>query len=165
MAKPDRTTSSLKDKKAARYKLAPYLRARHLFRSMKDNKAVNFFKSCPWHEWWAEFLTARNKNGQMTHLTAYSFARVKGKTAYERDIIFRAIGTKVTSLAADESRDKVPGRAVPYLGDWQLLRARAYFSDNETVEKLKLEAAQKLEGLEAGRGAAAIVLNMLAKVG
>ncbi len=44
-----------------------------------------------------------------------------------------------------------------------MLRARAYFSDNETIEKLKLEAAQKLDSLEAGKGAAKIILGLLAK--
>ena len=161
MAQPKRAPAS--DKKNPRYRLAPYLGSRHLLRSVKDTKVRDFFKSCPWHEWWAEFLTARNKNGQMTHLSAYSFARLKGKNGFERDIIYRAIGAKVTDLVSGERKETTSGREVPYLGDWQLLRARAYFSDNETIEKLKLEASQKLDSLQAGKGAAAIVLNMLAK--
>src|ERR1017187_6172007 len=163
VAKPDRTASSLKDKKASRYKLAPYLRARHLFRSMKDNKAIDFFKSCPWDKWWTEFLTARNKNGQMTHLTAFGFAKVKGKNAFERDIIYRAIGAKATALVSGERKESVRGHEVPYLGDWQLLRAKAYFSDNETVESMKQAVAAKLDSLEAGKGAATIILTHLAK--
>jgi hypothetical protein len=43
------------------------------------------------------------------------------------------------------------------------LRAKAYFYDNETVDKMRHIVAERLDALEAGRGAATIILDLIAK--
>ena len=39
------------------------------------------FKSFPWDKWWWEFLTSRQKNGRLTYVSAYQFAKAKAKAA------------------------------------------------------------------------------------
>ncbi len=43
------------------------------------------------------------------------------------------------------------------------MRAKAYFFDNESVDKMRLVVAEKLDGLEAGRGSATVILDLIAK--
>lgn len=108
-------------------------------------------------------MTARNKDGRMKFLTAYQFAKSKARTDTELDIIYRAIGPKPVTLKDISQANRVPGHSVPYLGDWQQLRAAAYFYDTESLNKMKETITQQLDGLEAGRGAATLVLDLLAK--
>src|ERR1035437_3047999 len=143
-------------------KIAPFIRTSTVFSKRDGYRARKFFQSRPWDQYWQEFLTARERNGRITYLTAYSCAKKKAQTDFEMDIIYRAIGPRITALK-DHNGDKMPGREVPYLGDWQQLRARAYFYDNESVDKMRTVVTQKLDGLEAGRGAAIIILDLIAK--
>lgn len=108
-------------------------------------------------------MASRRKDGRMTYLTAFQLAKSKAKTSAELEIIYRAIGPKPLTLDNLQERRRSPENRVPYLGDWQQIRAKAYFNDNESVEKMKKVVAERLDGLEAGRGAATIVLDVLGK--
>lgn len=126
--------------------------------------ALKFFNSCPWDKWWTEFLTSRDKKGGMTYRTAWAFARVKAKgSTIERDIIYGAIGPRCRGLEDVKHDGKKRSRGIPHLGNWEQLRAKAYFYDNESVDAMRKTIAERLDGLEAGRGAATVVLDLIAK--
>jgi hypothetical protein len=144
---------------------APYLRVRRATKGKGSSKALAFFNKCPWDQWWHEFITARQKNGRMVYLTAYRFAKAKAKTEVELELIYRSIGPKPITLSdlGNHSLDAEPGHKVPYLGDWQQIRAKAYFYDHESLDKLKQVTAERLNGLEAGQGAATIIMELIAE--
>jgi hypothetical protein len=144
---------------------APYLRVRRATKGKGSSKALAFFNKCPWDQWWHEFITARQKNGRMAYLTAYQFAKAKAKTEVELELIYRSIGPKPITLSdlGNHSLDAEPGHKVPYLGDWQQIRAKAYFYDHESLNKLKQVTAERLNGLEAGQGAATIIMELIAE--
>jgi len=125
----------------------------------KKTPAFRFYKSAPWDKWWTEFHTLREKTGRMTYLTAWSFAKAKGKNVQEVNWIYRAIGPKPVALP----HQKKKRNPLPYLGDWQQLRSKAYFYDKESVDKMRVVVAEKLDGMEAGRGSATVVLDLIAK--
>ncbi len=108
-------------------------------------------------------MTSRRKNGRMTYLTGYAFAREKAKTKQQLEIIYRAIGPKRLTVDPALDKWKYHQDKVPFLGDWQRMRAKTYFYDNESVDSLKKITAERLDGLEAGRGAALIILDLIAK--
>jgi hypothetical protein len=142
----------------------PFLRNRASFNGKGRKKALDFFRDCPWDEWWMEFITSRRKDGRLTYVSAYQFAKAKAKTVLHLSLIYRAIGPKPLTLGGLHERTRGPEpQNVPYLGDWQQLRAKAYFYDNESVDKMRHLAAERLDALEAGRGAATIVLDMIEK--
>jgi hypothetical protein len=124
-----------------------------------QSKSYKFYKACRWDKWWEEFLTARKPDGGMVYRTSWSFARVKAKTEEQRKIIYQAIGPKSIQLSGSQKKRV----HVPYLGDWQQLRAKAYFYDKESIETMRVIVAERLDALEAGRGAATIVLELIAK--
>jgi hypothetical protein len=144
---------------------APYLRVRRATKGKGSSRALAFFNKCPWDQWWHEFITARQKNGRMAYLTAYRFAKAKAKTEVELELIYRSIGPKPITLSdlGNHSLDAEPGHKVPYLGDWQQIRAKAYFYDHESLDKLKQVTAERLNGLEAGQGAATIIMELIAE--
>jgi len=123
---------------------------------------IKFFRSCPWDEWWMEFMTSRTHNGSMVYPTAWSFARKKATSNKELEVIYKAIGPKPISIPR-EALPKITHQGIPFLGDWQQMRARTYFYDNESVDKMRVILTTKLDGLEAGRGAATLVLEVLSK--
>ena len=141
-------------------KTAPYLRRRSI---SHPSKSLEYFKNCPWDLWWQEFLTSRQKSGRMTYLTAFQFARAKAKSSEELNVIYKAIGPKPVLLDKAGEKKIPAGKVIPYLGDWQQIRLRSYFYDNESVDRMKKIVEEKLDGLEAGRGAATIVLDLIAK--
>jgi hypothetical protein len=106
-------------------------------------------------------MTAREKSGRLTYPTAFNFARRKAKNDFELNVIYYAIGPRRTQLSAKARKEAK--LQVPHLGDWQLLRAKAYFFDKESLETMRKTVHEKLDGLEAGRGAATLVLELLAK--
>jgi hypothetical protein len=95
----------------------------------------------------------------MVYPTSWSFARAKTKTEERRKIIYQAIGPKPIQLSGSQKKSV----HVPYLGDWQQLRAKAYFYDKESIETMRVIVAERLDALEAGRGAATILLDLIAK--
>ncbi len=142
----------------------PFLRARESFKGKGRRKALDFFRDCPWDEWWKEFITSRRKDGRMTYVSSYQFAKAKAKSVLHLSLIYRAIGPKPHTLGGLHQRTRGPvPQKIPYLGDWQQLRAKAYFYDNESVDKMRHLAAERLDALEAGRGMATIVLDLIAK--
>jgi hypothetical protein len=58
----------------------PFLRNRESFKGKGRKKALDFFRDCPWDEWWMEFITSRRKDGRLTYVSAYQFAKAKAKT-------------------------------------------------------------------------------------
>ena len=131
---------------------------------LKGTEWRSFFNHCPWDEWWYEFLTARNKNGRMQYLTAYGFAKEKAQSKAELQVIYRAIGPRpVTFEQTLHLKIKAHSVAVPHLGDWQMLRATAYFSDRPSAQALRKACVDRLNGLEAGRSAATVICDMIDK--
>lgn len=126
--------------------------------------AKKFFVRCPWQEWWREFMADRRDDGRLKYLTSFEFAQAKAKDARELRLLYKAIGPKPVTLDAykNKSRDAVFAE-ITYLGDWQQIRAKAYFYDNESLEKMKHVIAERMDTIEAGRGAATLVLDLLAK--
>lgn len=136
------------------------------FREDTDTRAaLKFFQTLPWNRWWQEFMISRGKNGRMTYLTAYSFAKAKAKTSAELGLIYQAIGPRPIHFAqhASKAMDKEKGKAVPWLGDWMQIRARTYFYDKDSVDKMRQVVAERLDGLEAARGSALVILELIAK--
>lgn len=135
--------------------------------SAKQERALKWFRTVNWKDWWEEFMTARRPDGRMVYPTAYSFARKKSKGDPEILIwTYRAIGSKLDPLQLDSKlkHERLrKGEDVPYLGDWQELRARAFFSDNDSFRRMREEVRIRLNGLEAGRGAAEAVLGVIQK--
>lgn len=129
----------------------------------RNNKAFRFYKECPWDKWWNEFNTARDKNGAMTYTTAWAFAKAKGETEIQRTWIYRCIGPKPIQRLDIPPRRRKNQLSLPHLGDWQIQRAKAYFYDNESVEAMKKVVTERLDGLEAGRGSATVILDLIAK--
>jgi len=129
---------------------------------MRGGKAFLFFKTCQWNKWWQEFNIAKEKNGNFSYSTAWAFARAKGKTKQEQEWIYYCIGPKPLDrkLLSSGKRKK---KQLPYLGDWQLQRAKTYFYDNESVDKMRQVVAKSLDGMEAGRGSATVILDLIAK--
>lgn len=133
-------------------------------RPAKSNRALAYFKSCPWDKWWNEFCTAREKGGSWTYTTALSFAKDKSnRTDFCTQIIYHCIGPKPLDDSQFKTHFKKRFDKIPYLGDWFQLRSRAFFYDNESVDKMRVVVAAKLDGMEAGRGAATVVLDLIAK--
>src|ERR1035437_4982986 len=128
---------------------------------------MKFFNRCPWKQWWEEFLTDRRDDGRMQYLTSYEFAQEKAKDRRELRLIYKAIGPKPIELKAfaeeNKARKVLVKLETPYLGDWQQIRAQAYFYDDKSLESMKHVIAERLDSLEAGRGSATLVLDMLAK--
>lgn len=127
-----------------------------------------YFKQCPWDEWWTEFMTARDKTGSMVYATSWQFAKAKSeKNPTHLSVLYRAIGPKPIDLDMKSTHQQGNRRAlrdkIPYLGDWQQLRAKAYFYDNESVDSMRVVIAERLNGLEAGRGAATVILDYIAE--
>jgi hypothetical protein len=124
-----------------------------------------WFAKQPWDKLWHEFLTARQKNGKLAYLTAWAFVKEKTSNENHRRWMWRCIGPKPIALPFKEKKKTVflNRHDLPYLGDWQQLRAKAFFYDNESVDKMRQVVAERLDGLEAGRGAAHIILDLIAK--
>lgn len=139
----------------------PFLRPGKIH--FKGTNAEKYFRSVDWHVLWEEFLTSRQKDGRLTYLTAYAFARKKAHNDWQLRILYRAIGPKPVDFRQMMRQDKYRGNQVPWLGDWQQLRAKAYFYDNASVDKMKEVITERLDGLEAGRGAATLVLDLIEK--
>jgi len=124
------------------------------------SKAMKFYRSCPWDKWWTEFITSREKTGALTYSTSWALARAKGKSKLEQEWIFRCIGPKPIARPLSAKQKK---RILPYLGDWQITRAKAYFYDNDSVDNMRKVVKERLDGLEAGRGSATVILDLIAK--
>src|ERR1035437_10011421 len=138
------------------------------FHRRADPASKKFFNRCPWKDWWEEFLTDRRDDGRMHYLTSHEFAQEKAKSLRELRLIYKAIGPKPVNLKAfvgqpHNKGSKIAVLEVPYLGDWQQIRAQAYFYDDKSLESMKQVVAERLDSLEAGRGSATLVLDMLAK--
>jgi len=129
----------------------------------KAGRAMKFFKSISWDKWWMEFSTAREPNGRLKYLSAWTFAKSKGKDNYHQDLIYQCIGPKPVTIQVGKNIIKPKKNRMPYLGDWQIERAKAYFYDNKSVESMKKVVTERLDGLEAGRGAATVILDLIAK--
>lgn len=139
----------------------PFLRPHKIH--FQGTKAEAYFKTLDWQELWQEFITSREKSGRLTYLTAYSFARKKAHNDWQLRILYRAIGPKPTDFRQMMRQEKYRGNQVPWLGDWQQLRAKAYFYDNASVDGMRKSIAESLNGLEAGKGAATLVLELIDK--
>jgi hypothetical protein len=135
--------------------------ATHLKGNLGNAKSpsAKFYKKVPWHTWWNEFITSREKNGRMTYVTSWSFAKAKGKNHQESNWIYRCIGPKPAKLPFNQNRKS----QLPHLGDWQQQRAKAYFYDNDSVDKMRAVIAKEMNGIEAGRGSATVILDLIAK--
>ena len=134
-----------------------------LYHSQEKNiDFAKFFNSCPWDKWWHEFLTARDEKGlRMKYLYAWGFAKEKATSSAELEVIFRAIGPRPPQLDRTMLVGRPVGRVVPHLGDWQQLRAKAYFSDRESASAIRKACAERLDGLEAGRSAATVICDFI----
>jgi hypothetical protein len=128
--------------------------------------ALKFFNSCPWKAWWQEFAADRREDGRLLYLTSWEFAQAKAKDTRQLRLIYKAIGPKPVELKAfaeDGRFAKTPKLEMPYLGDWQQIRAQAYFYDDKSLESMKQSIATRLDSLEAGRSSATLLLDMIAE--
>jgi hypothetical protein len=72
-------------------------------------------------DWWDEFNSRMDDDGKLYYRTIIKFARGKGKTRLEQELILEMIGPKP---------ELKPGRAqlrVPWLGDWQRRRDNGFW--------------------------------------
>jgi hypothetical protein len=107
-------------------------------------KAKLFYKSCPWAEWWDEFLFTVKPNGAMRYTNAWSFARDKGKNEFERNVIYKAIGPEAQPAGLKFDLD------VPWQGDWAQRRSKGFWVDQEgsKAEILREAIKAKSDNLE-----------------
>ena len=128
-----------------------------------------WYEKQPWDELWHEFIGGRKEDGELRWQTAWQFCSAKWKIPKyrnQRDWMFRCIGPKPIDLGEFKLKIKTGGMQsyeLPYLGDWQAMRASAYFNDNTAVTKLRTVMKERLDGLEASRASAHFVLDLIAK--
>lgn len=131
--------------------------------------AQEFFSRIPWDEWWQEFATALDVKGQLRFRTSWQFAKEKGRTPSERELVYCSIGPKKAEQVwldsgGSKRLKKAKKRNIPWLGNWQNRRDKLLYYDRESVRKMHTVIKERLDALEAGRGAATVVLDMLAKL-
>ena len=57
----------------------------------RGGKAYRFYKTILWAAWWTEFLDV-TQDGKLRYPTAWSLARAKGRTDWERKLIYEIVG-------------------------------------------------------------------------
>jgi hypothetical protein len=141
--------------------MPPVLKTKYDFstlrkRGVKYNKAgMLYFNSCPWAEWWDEFLTSKDEVGKFTYPTQASFAKAKATNEFQKKVILAAIGPKPVGYNARK------GMMVPYLGNWQEVRMSTFEHDNRKIQALQEVVKDRLCALDAGRGIADVTLDMI----
>lgn len=116
-------------------------------------KALKFWKSKPWDEWWDEFNEKIDKQGRPVYRTVGQFVRAKAKNQYERDLMLEMIGP--------EPPEEKSLRA-PWLGDWQLRRANGFKAyDDEKYESIKQALHERVDALEAAKAVAPLTVPFM----
>lgn len=115
---------------------------------------TRFYRACPLDVWWNEFFASRNKDGSLKYPTAWNFIKSKTDDDQERTWLWQAIGPKPIV----DTRKKC---SVPHLGDWQKTRGLMLTVENPEVKGMQKILDQRLDGLEAGRGVAQVVLKLI----
>lgn len=107
-------------------------------------KARLFYKSINWAAWWDEFLFSIKENGSPRYPTAWSFAKKKGRTEFEQQVIYRAIGPESQPAGTAFDLD------VPHQGNWVERRAKGFWVDQEgsKAEILRNAIKEKADNLE-----------------
>ena len=125
-------------------------------RGVKYDKAgMVYFNSCPWAEWWDEFLTSKDEVGRFTYPTHASFAKAKAANEFQNKVIHAAIGPQPVGYNSRR------GMTVPYLGNWQEVRMATFEHDNKKIQALQAVVKDRLCALDAGRGIADVTLDMI----
>ena len=126
-----------------------------------DAEIQKFYRSIPWDRWWDDFLTARDKNGELTYSTAWSFCKANGNDRWEQQIIFWCIGPKPTRKDGKPLQDG--DMPVKWLGDWYALRQQTFGYSDAKIETLKTVLEERATALDAARGVATVALDWVAK--
>jgi hypothetical protein len=111
-------------------------------------------------EWWDEFNTRMDDKGKLYYRTVIKFAREKGKTRLEQELILEMIGPKP---------ELKPGRAklrVPWLGDWQRRRDNGFWCPRQRshFQELARSFKEKMVGWDAIRMTAPILIAEWARL-
>ena len=121
----------------------------------KNGKAMDFYKSVRWDEWWDEFCTATLPNGRLKYKTAWSFAKAKVKKESQRQLIYEMIGP-----APETPKEHW---RVPWLGDWQKRRANGFWAldDPAKVAGIKKALKERQDALEAALAIAPLSVQQI----
>ena len=111
-------------------------------------------------DWWDEFNTRLDSNGRLYYRTLVKFAKEKGKTRTEQELILEMIGPRP---------ELSPGRKmlrVPWLGDWQKRRDNGFWAPKQRshFHELAKTLREKVAGWEKIQAAAPLLLVEWAKL-
>ena len=111
-------------------------------------------------DWWDEFNTRLDDEGRLYYRTVIKFAREKGKTRLEQDLIMEMIGPKPE---IKPSRAKL---RVPWLGDWQRRRDNGFWCPRQRshFRELARSFKEKMVGWDAIRMTAPILIAEWARL-
>ena len=117
----------------------------------RGGKAYRFYKTILWAAWWTEFLDV-TQDGKLRYPTAWSLARAKGRTDWERKLIYEIVGPE-PKLAPGKKR------RAPWLGDWEQRRAKAVFNhaDSATRRRMRRALEERAESMDRVRRATALL--------
>jgi hypothetical protein len=121
-------------------------------RERSRRSVQRFYKSVPWGEWWSDFVTATEENGRPRYPTAWSLARAKAKSEWERKLIYEIVGPE-PKLALGQKR------RAPWLGDWEQRRANSVFdqADSATGRRMRRALEERAASMDRVRRAAALL--------
>ena len=95
-------------------------------------------------EWWDEFNTQLNDDGKLKYRTIIGFAREKGKTSTEKQLLLEMLGPQPQVKDGRQLR-------VPWLGDWQKRRDNGFWAPKQSAEmkELAVTMRRKMVGWDA----------------
>lgn len=122
-----------------------------------SSKGKQFWKSIKWDEWWHEFTTELRTDGVYKYPTVWSFAKAKGNTAKEAQLIYYAIGPQP---------DLPPGKRqpLPYLGDWQKRRREGFWDGEDKVKAVDALIDERKDALAVAKASSRITLRFIEKI-
>ncbi len=119
-----------------------------------DKKANRWFQSVDWGQLFLEFLTTFEPNGEFRYKTAWSFCRAKSKSTQIQRWMYSAVGPRPVGWGDGQPQ---PGLQVPWIADWDRLRARAAWADDESRAVISAAVKEELNAVKSARAAASFV--------
>jgi hypothetical protein len=117
----------------------------------RGGKAYRFYQGIPWGQLWGEFLDVA-QDGKLRYPTVWSLARAKGRTDWERKLIYEIVGPEPKLLPGQKRR-------APWLGDWEHRRAMGVYqhADSATRRRMRRALEERAQSMDRIRRAAALM--------
>jgi len=119
------------------------------------DKVQDFYESIDLRDWWEEFSTSCNENGNLQYATVWSFITKKAKDKWKRDFLWWILGPK----------GEDGGEYAKYTQfDWEQRREKGHWYNSANAETLQQEVKRAGNALDAVREVGKVNVEFIQRI-